>query len=63
MNQSKQLVQLIEIAFMTGIALILDMVSGMFLKMPQGGSIAVMMIPIFLISFRWGLKAGWQPGF
>ena len=30
MNQSKQLVQLIEIAIMTGIALILDMVSGMF---------------------------------
>ncbi|MCY8556852.1 energy-coupled thiamine transporter ThiT, partial [Bacillus haynesii] len=37
MNQSKQLVQLIEIAIMTAIALILDMVSGMFLKMPQGG--------------------------
>lgn len=63
MNQSKQLVQLIEIAIMTGIALILDMVSGMFLKMPQGGSIAVMMIPIFLISFRWGLKAGLATGF
>ncbi|MED1632384.1 energy-coupled thiamine transporter ThiT [Bacillus licheniformis] len=63
MNQSKQLVQLIEIAIMTGIALILDMVSGMLLKMPQGGSIAVMMIPIFLISFRWGLKAGLATGF
>ncbi|KAA6450311.1 energy-coupled thiamine transporter ThiT [Bacillus swezeyi] len=63
MNQSKQLVRLIEIAIMTGIAIILDMVSGMFLKMPQGGSIAVMMIPIFLISFRWGLKAGLTTGF
>lgn len=63
MNQSKQLVQLIEIAIMTGIAIILDLASGMFLKMPQGGSIAVMMIPIFLISFRWGLKAGLTTGF
>ncbi|MEK5500505.1 energy-coupled thiamine transporter ThiT [Bacillus sp. FSL M8-0168] len=63
MNQSKQLVRLIEIAVMTGIALVLDIASGMFLKMPQGGSIAIMMIPIFLISFRWGLKAGLITGF
>ncbi|MFO6498351.1 MULTISPECIES: energy-coupled thiamine transporter ThiT [Bacillus] len=62
MNQSKQLVQLIEIAIMTGIAMILDAISGMFLKMPQGGSIAIMMIPIFLISFRRGLKAGLMTG-
>lgn len=63
MNQSKQLVRLIEIAVMTGIAIVLDIASGMFLKMPQGGSIAIMMIPIFLISFRWGLKAGLITGF
>lgn len=58
MNQSKQLVRLIEIAIMTAAAVILDIVSGMFLSMPQGGSISIMMIPIFLISFRWGVKAG-----
>ncbi|MDA1476156.1 energy-coupled thiamine transporter ThiT [Bacillus sp. CLL-7-23] len=63
MNHSKQLVQLIEIAMMTGIAIILDTISGMFLKMPQGGSIAIMMIPIFLISFRRGVKAGLTTGF
>ena len=47
MNHSTQLVRLIEIAIMTGAAVILDIVSGMFLRMPQGGSVSIMMIPIF----------------
>ncbi|MED5046412.1 energy-coupled thiamine transporter ThiT [Bacillus siamensis] len=63
MNHSTQLVRLIEIAIMTGAAVILDIVSGMFLRMPQGGSVSIMMIPIFLISFRWGVKAGLTTGF
>lgn len=63
MNHSTQLVRLIEIAIMTGSAVILDIVSGMFLRMPQGGSVSIMMIPIFLISFRWGVKAGLTTGF
>lgn len=62
MNQSKQLVRLIEIAIMTAAAVILDIISGMFLSMPQGGSVSIMMIPIFLISFRWGVKAGLTTG-
>ncbi|MES5395483.1 energy-coupled thiamine transporter ThiT [Bacillus amyloliquefaciens] len=62
MNHSAQLVRLIEIAIMTGAAVILDIVSGMFLRMPQGGSVSIMMIPIFLISFRWGVKAGLTTG-
>ncbi|MDY7432995.1 energy-coupled thiamine transporter ThiT [Bacillus sp. V26] len=62
MAQSRQLVRLIEIAIMTAAAVILDIVSGMFLRMPQGGSISIMMIPIFLISFRWGVKAGLTTG-
>ncbi len=63
MNHSTRLVRLIEIAIMTGAAVILDIVSGMFLRMPQGGSVSIMMIPIFLISFRWGVKAGLTTGF
>lgn len=47
MNQSKQLVRLIEIAIMTAAAVILDIISGMFLSLPQGGSVSIMMIPIF----------------
>ncbi|MGR0118648.1 energy-coupled thiamine transporter ThiT [Bacillus halotolerans] len=62
MAQSRQLVRLIEIAIMTAAAVILDIVSGMFLRMPQGGAVSVMMIPIFLISFRWGVKAGLTTG-
>ena len=62
MNLSAQLVRLIEIAILTGAAVILDIVSGMFLRMPQGGSVSIMMIPIFLISFRWGVKAGLTTG-
>ena len=44
MNHSTQLVRLIEIAIMTGAAVILDIVSGMFLRMPQGGSVSIMII-------------------
>ncbi|PRP49292.1 energy-coupled thiamine transporter ThiT [Bacillus halotolerans] len=62
MAQSRQLVRLIEIAIMTAAAVILDIVSGMFLRMPQGGAVSIMMIPIFLISFRWGVKAGLTTG-
>ncbi|MCY9188529.1 energy-coupled thiamine transporter ThiT [Bacillus mojavensis] len=62
MAQPRQLVRLIEIAIMTAAAVILDIVSGMFLRMPQGGSVSIMMIPIFLISFRWGVKAGLTTG-
>ncbi|MFC0301600.1 energy-coupled thiamine transporter ThiT [Virgibacillus soli] len=55
---------LIEVALFTALAFILDNVP--FLKFKiwgNGGSISLVMIPIFLIAFRWGLKGGLLAGF
>src|SRR3954463_11770720 len=30
---------------------------------PQGGSISIAMVPIFLIAYRWGIKGGLLTGF
>ncbi|MEC1524110.1 energy-coupled thiamine transporter ThiT [Neobacillus niacini] len=56
---------LVEVAVFSALAYLLDLVSGMLsLKIwPQGGSISIAMIPIFLMSFRWGVKGGILSGF
>ncbi|MDR7076730.1 thiamine transporter [Neobacillus niacini] len=56
---------LVEVAVFSALAYLLDMVSGLLsLKIwPQGGSISIAMIPIFLMSFRWGWKGGILSGF
>jgi len=48
---------MIEIALMAGLAFVLGMIkfSGLW---AQGGSVSLIMLPIFLVSFRHGLKAG-----
>ncbi len=47
---------------MTSLALVLDYLSGLFLRMPNGGSIALIMIPVILMSIRWGVSAGFIIG-
>jgi thiamine transporter len=56
---------LVEVAVFSALAYLLDLVSGFFsLKIwPQGGSISISMIPIFLMAFRWGIKGGILSGF
>ena len=56
---------LVEVAVFSALAYLLDLVSGLLsLKIwPQGGSISIAMIPIFLMSFRWGIKGGILSGF
>ncbi|MEH7179604.1 energy-coupled thiamine transporter ThiT [Neobacillus vireti] len=56
---------LVEVAVFSALAYLLDLVSGLLsLKIwPQGGSISIAMIPIFLMSFRWGWKGGILSGF
>ncbi|WP_308162106.1 energy-coupled thiamine transporter ThiT [Bacillus sp. ISL-18] len=54
-----------EVAVFTALAYLLDFVAGMVsLKIwPQGGSISIAMVPIFLIAYRWGIKGGLLTGF
>lgn len=56
---------LVEVAVFSALAYLLDLASGLLsLKIwPQGGSISIAMIPIFLMAFRWGLKGGILSGF
>lgn len=56
------MVRLMEIAIMTSLALVLDYLSGLFLRMPNGGSLALIMIPVILMSIRWGISTGFIIG-
>lgn len=59
MNNSK-LLMLVEIAIFAAIGLVLDKIS--FSLWAQGGSISFVMLPILIISVRWGLIAGLTTG-
>ncbi|MCZ8537013.1 energy-coupled thiamine transporter ThiT [Paenisporosarcina quisquiliarum] len=59
MNRSKLLL-LIEVAIFAGIGLVLDMLS--INLWFQGGSISLVMVPIVLMSIRWGLVGGLSTG-
>lgn len=59
MNNSK-LLMLVEIAIFAAIGLVLDKLS--FSLWAQGGSISFVMLPILIISVRWGLIAGLTTG-
>ncbi|USK87234.1 energy-coupled thiamine transporter ThiT [Peribacillus asahii] len=51
---------LVEVAIFAALALLLDFVSGAIMGRfwPQGGSISLAMVPVFLMAFRWGVKGG-----
>lgn len=61
--RSKRLLFLIEVAFFTALALLLDILPISFKIWAQGGSVSFAMIPIFIVAFRWGLKGGLLSGF
>jgi thiamine transporter len=55
---------LVEVAIFSALAYMLDLLSGALSQIwPQGGSIAISMVPIFIMAFRWGLKGGILSGF
>lgn len=61
--QSKRTLFLIEVAIFSALALILDLAPFLSFKVwAQGGSISFAMIPIFIMSYRWGLKGGLLSG-
>jgi thiamine transporter len=56
---------LVEVAVFSALALLLDLVSGFIFSRiwPQGGSVSIAMVPVFLMAFRWGIKGGVATGF
>lgn len=61
---SKRTLFFIEVAILTALALLLDVLPFLKFKIwPAGGSISLAMIPVFIVAFRWGLKGGLLSGF
>src|SRR5690625_2299747 len=61
--ERNRLLMLIEVAIFTALAIVLDNIP--FLKFslwPNGGSVSFVMIPIFIVAFRWGLTGGLLSG-
>ncbi|OEH94367.1 energy-coupled thiamine transporter ThiT [Bacillus solimangrovi] len=56
MLKNKPLIFLLEIAILSAAAFVLELFS--FQPWPQGGSVSLSMIPVFLVAFRWGLSGG-----
>lgn len=54
--KGNKLVVLMEIAICAAMAIVLDQF--VLFKAPQGGSVSLTMLPIFLIAFRHGMKSG-----
>ncbi|MBS8262905.1 energy-coupled thiamine transporter ThiT [Mesobacillus boroniphilus] len=63
--KQKQTLFLVEIAVFSALAYLLDLFSGFLFSRiwPQGGSVSIAMVPVFLMAFRWGLKGGILTGF
>ncbi|WP_369668768.1 energy-coupled thiamine transporter ThiT [Thalassobacillus devorans] len=59
--RNKRTLFMVEVAIFAALATLLDFIP--IFKMPQGGSVSLAMIPVFLIAFRWGLKGGLLTGF
>ncbi|MCU0104829.1 energy-coupled thiamine transporter ThiT [Acholeplasma vituli] len=62
---NKELTRLTESAILVALAVVLEIISKMIpvLQMPQGGSASLAMFPIFILSYRHGLKWGLLAGF
>lgn len=58
---SRRILFMVEVAILSALALLLDMIP--LFKMPQGGSVSLAMVPVFIVAFRWGLKGGLLSGF
>ncbi|ALX47293.1 energy-coupled thiamine transporter ThiT [Lentibacillus amyloliquefaciens] len=62
--RSNRTLFLIEVAMFTALALMLDIIPFLSVKLwVQGGSVSLAMIPVFIVAFRWGLRGGLLSGF
>lgn len=57
---NKRLLMMVEIAIFVAIGLVLDKLT--FTVWAQGGSVSLVMVPIMLMAYRWGLVAGLTTG-
>lgn len=62
-SRQERLLMLIEVAIFTALAIVLDNIPFLKFKVwPNGGSVSLVMIPIFLVALRWGIRAGLLSG-
>ncbi|MCM3662861.1 energy-coupled thiamine transporter ThiT [Mesobacillus subterraneus] len=63
--KQKRTLFLVEVAVFSALAYLLDLFSGFLFSRiwPQGGSVSIAMVPVFLMAFRWGVKGGMLTGF
>ncbi|MEY8764248.1 MULTISPECIES: energy-coupled thiamine transporter ThiT [Clostridium] len=60
MRSKSKVLFIVEVALFSALASILDLFS--FKAWGQGGSISLQMVPIFIMSFRWGWRGGLSTG-
>ena len=62
--KNKTLHFITEVGVFSALGLLFDFLAGLYSEpiFPQGGSISIAMIPIFIMAFRWGLKGGLTTG-
>ncbi|MBB6454121.1 thiamine transporter [Salirhabdus euzebyi] len=65
MRNNSKVLFLVEIAIFSALAYLLDELSGFLTGRfwPQGGSVSIGMLPIFIMAYRWGIKGGLLTGF
>jgi len=51
---------IVEIAIFAALGFIFDLISNALSisLWPQGGSVSIAMVPVFLMAYRWGVKGG-----
>lgn len=59
--RNSKIQMMVEMAMCAALAIVFDFLP--LFKAPQGGSVSLSMLPVFLIAFRWGIKQGLITGF
>lgn len=54
--------QMTEIALLLSLALVIELIFGVFPRQPQGGSISLSLLPLIIITYRQGIKTGVAAG-
>ncbi len=58
--RNNRLLYLVEVAIFAAMAFVFDLLGTImsFSLWPQGGSVSIAMVPVFLMALRWGVKGG-----
>jgi len=63
MQNRNQIQVITEISMLVAIAVVIDVIAGLYSPFKYGGSISPAMLPIFIIAYRRGIKNGILAGF